>query len=67
MSCQFCFKGCTVLARLILFTGPSYLVRYCPLCERIQRTGDSVPDVKKEYQVKRNFIRSFKKKGGDKH
>jgi len=65
MKCIHCFKGDTVKAHLVLFNGMKFLVRYCQVCEGIQRIGDSVPDVKNEYRVKRNFLRSFKRKGGD--
>jgi len=65
MKCIHCFKGDTVKAHLVLFTGLKLLVRYCPVCEGIQRIGDSVPDVGDKYKGYASGRRQCRPKGGD--
>lgn len=66
MKCPHCDRGSFVLAHLTLDRGAVFRIRYCMRCERIQRIGDSVPDVKESY--KGSFVRLHNpnKKGGDK-
>jgi len=66
MICLKCNSKSVVQARLILYSGISYDVKYCQACEHVTRVKDSMPAAGYKSKCDLWGLINPRRKGGDK-